>query len=87
MARSAKEREIARAVHQRLKHRAAGDAEHVAGDRQQLDASVLEYLVQALRLAGPLLDLRLAVAGEIAQVADRLGRHEGTVLEQSSSST
>jgi hypothetical protein len=43
-------------------------------------------LASRFRLAGALLDQRLAVAGQVAQLADRLGRHEAradqAVLDQ-----
>jgi hypothetical protein len=62
------------------------DAEHVRGDAGELDPSVLEHLVEPVRLPLPLLDQRLAVAGQVAELADRLGRHEAgsqqPVLEQ-----
>jgi len=67
---------VAGAAHQRGQHVAAGAAEDVAGHAGQLDPGVLQDLVQPLRLPGALLDLRLAVAGQVAQLADRLGRHE-----------
>jgi hypothetical protein len=38
--------------------------------------SVLQDLVEPLDLPGPLLDLRLAVAGQVPQLPDRAGRHE-----------
>ena len=54
-----------------------------------LDSSgpgVLEHLVQPLGLTSALLDLGLAVAGQLAQLADRAGRHEAgadqAVLDQ-----
>src|SRR5436305_1086704 len=50
---------------ERPEHRAARDPEDVGRDRGQLDARVLEHLVEALRLARALLDLRRAVAREI----------------------
>jgi hypothetical protein len=45
-------------------------------DRGELDASVLQELVQQLHLARTLLDLGLAVASQVAQLADRARRHE-----------
>jgi hypothetical protein len=44
--------------------------------RRQLDARVLEHLLRALRLWGALLDDDLAVAGQVAQLADRPGWHQ-----------
>ena len=61
---------------QRVQHRPAGGAQHVAGDRAQLDPGVLQDLGQPLGLTGPLAGQRRAVAGQIAQLPDRLGRHE-----------
>src|SRR5713226_6589666 len=61
---------------ERLEHQAHGDAERPGGDAGELDARVLEHLVQALHLPASLLDLRLAVTGQIAQLADRLRWHE-----------
>ena len=46
------------------------------GDAVELDAGVLQRLVQPVGLALALLDLRLAIARQVAQLADRLGRHE-----------
>jgi hypothetical protein len=67
---------IVRAGDQRLEHPPAGGTEHPAGDRGELDAGVLEHLVQPLHLADTVVDLRLAVASQIAQLADRARRHE-----------
>lgn len=61
---------------ERLEHRPPGDAEHLGGDRGELDPSVLEDLLQPLHLARALLDLRLAVADEVAKLALRARRHE-----------
>ena len=52
----------------------------------ELDVGVLQHLLDAVGHARPLPDERLAVAGQVAQLADRLGRHEAgpqqAVLEQ-----
>ena len=61
---------------QRIEHVAPGLAQDVSGDGVELDAGVFERLVQPVDLTDPFLDLRLAIAGEVAQLADRLGRHE-----------
>ena len=53
-----------------------GLAEDVGGDAVELDPGVLEHLVQPVGLALALRDLRLAVAGQVPQRPDRLGRHE-----------
>ncbi len=42
----------------------------------ELDPGVLQRLVQPVGLAGALLDLGLALAREVSQCTDRLGRHE-----------
>ena len=79
------------AGHQRVQHRPAGDAQHVGGHAGQLDPGVLQDLLQPLGLPGALLDQRLAVAGQVAQLPDRLGRHEAgadqPVLDQLGRST
>jgi hypothetical protein len=61
---------------QGVEHVAPGLAHHVGRDAVELDPCVFERLVQAIDLAGALLDLCLAVSSEVAQLADRLGRHE-----------
>jgi hypothetical protein len=48
----------------------------VGGDARQLHPGVLEHLVQALGLPAAFFDLGLAVAGVVAQLPDRFGRHE-----------
>jgi hypothetical protein len=77
---------VAHAGDQGPKHRPAGDAQDVGGHARQLDAGVLQQLLQPLRLAGALLDDGLAVAGEVAQLPDRRGWHEAgadqAVLDQ-----
>jgi hypothetical protein len=71
---------------ERLEHGPAGDREHLRGDRAELDAGVLEGLVEPLHLARALLNLGLAVKGQVTQLADLPGRHETRahqpVLEQ-----
>ncbi len=71
---------------ERGQHRPARHAQHVGGDRVQLDAGVLEGLLDPLALAGVGLDEPFAVAGQVAQLADRRRRHEAAaqqpVLEQ-----
>ena len=44
--------------------------------KSKFDAGVLEHLVEALGLSASLFDLGLAIAGEVAQLADLFGRHE-----------
>jgi len=66
---------------QRIEHVAPGLAHHVRRDAVELDPGVLQGLVQPVDLTRALLDLRLAIAREIPQPANRLGRHEAR-LEQ-----
>jgi hypothetical protein len=77
---------VADAGDQGLQHRPAGDTQDVGGHTRQLDAGVLQQLLQPLGLAGAFLDHGLAVAGEVAQLPDRAGRHEAgadqAVLDQ-----
>jgi hypothetical protein len=67
---------VGRAGDERIEHVAAGLAHDVAGHAAELDPGVLEDLVQARGLALAVVDLRLAIAGQIAQRADRLWRHQ-----------
>jgi hypothetical protein len=67
---------VTRARNQRHQHVAPGFAQNVGGHRGQLDARVLEHLIQPLDLPAPLIDLGLAVTGQIPQLANRLGRHK-----------
>src|SRR3954454_24048016 len=67
---------------QRVEHVAPGLAHHVRCDAVELDAGVFERLVQPVDLAGALLDLRLAIAREVAQLADRLRAHEARLPAQ-----
>ena len=64
-------------------------AQHVGGDRGELDAGVLEHLVQALDLLGPHPRLGLAIAGQVPQLPDGSRGHEArahqAVLRQSAS--
>ena len=77
---------IVSAGDQRVEHLPGRDAEHLGGDRGQLDPGVLQRLLDPLDLAGALLDLGLAVADQVAQLAQRAGRHEArphqAVLDQ-----
>jgi hypothetical protein len=63
-------------VDQRLQHQAARDTQHVRGDGVELDPGVLQHFLHPLLLGGVGLDQPFAVAGEIAQFADRCRRHE-----------
>src|SRR5439155_2092348 len=51
--------------------RAARDAEDIAGDRRELDAGILQHLVQAVGLSRSLLNQGPSIAGKVAQLADR----------------
>src|SRR4051794_430950 len=61
---------------ERVEHVAARLAEDVGRDAVELDAGVIERLMQPVDLACAFLDLGLAIAREVAQLADRLGRHK-----------
>ena len=71
---------------QRVEHPPCGHAEHLGGDRGQLDPGVLEGFLDPLYLACALLDLGFAVADQVTQFAQRPGRHEArsheAVLDQ-----
>ena len=67
---------VRRALGKRRQHRPARDSEDIAGHRRELDAAILECLVQAIGDAGPILDERLAVTGKIAQLPNRDRRHK-----------
>lgn len=66
---------------ERVEHVAPGLAENVRGHAVELDPGVLQRLVQAVDLALALLDLRLAIAREIAQLADRPRGHEARLQQ------
>lgn len=66
---------------QRGEHRAAALAEQVRGDAVELDAGVFHELVQPAGLPLPVTDLRLAIARQVAQRADRLGRHQAAAQQ------
>ena len=70
----------------RVEHQPRGLAEHLRGDRGQLDPRVLQRLLDALHLASAFLDLRFAVADQVTQFPQRPGRHEArsdeAVLDQ-----
>src|SRR5665647_3465908 len=61
---------------QRFEHRPPGDAHDVGGDRGELDARVLEQLLQPLDLPSPLPGQRGARPGQVAQRPDRRRWHE-----------
>lgn len=65
--------------HQRVQHRPAGDSEQVAGPVllvRELDAGILQQLLDLLAVPGALGDQGRAQPGEVAQLPDRGGRHE-----------
>ena len=61
---------------ERVEHVPAGLAEDVGRDTVELDPGVLQRLVQPVGLTLALLDLRLAIPGQLSERPDRLGRHE-----------
>jgi hypothetical protein len=72
---------IGGAGHQRVEHRPPGDAEDVGGDAVELDAGVLQRLVQPVRFALTLSDLCLAVPRQRPEPPLRLGRDEATAQQ------
>jgi hypothetical protein len=68
---------IALSVDQRVEHRSAGDTDDAGGDRAKFDAGVFEVFLQPLHFPGAFLDDRLAVAGQVPQLADRWRGNEG----------
>jgi len=63
-------------VDQRAQHRPAGDTKYVAGNSRRLDAGTRQQLDQSLPLRCLGRDQLAAIAPQIAQIADRTGRHE-----------
>src|SRR5215212_1541456 len=61
---------------QRVEHRPSGGTEHACGYRRELYPGILKHLLQTLDLPCALLDLRLAVAGEVPKLPDLFGRDE-----------
>jgi hypothetical protein len=57
-------------------HRPPGDPENVGGHHGEFDARVLEEFFDPILLRGAGADQIDAVAGQIPQLPDRLGRHE-----------
>jgi hypothetical protein len=72
---------VALAGDQGLQHRPARDAQDVSGDRVQLDAGVLQGLLDPLDLGAMGLDEPLAVAGQIPQLADLRRGHEAAAQQ------
>jgi hypothetical protein len=67
---------VAFAGDQGAQHRPTRDAQHVGGDRAQLDAGVLQRLLDPLALGTVGLDQPLAVADKIPQLPDLRRGHE-----------
>ena len=61
---------------QRLDHRPPGHAQDVGGHRGQLDPGILQQLLQPLDLPAAFAGDRGPGPGQVAQLPDRLGRHE-----------
>ncbi len=72
---------VALAGKQRGQHRPARGPLHVGGDRAEPDRGVLQGLVDPLGLGGVGLDEPLAVAGQVAQLADDRWRHEAAAQQ------
>ena len=72
---------VAFAGDESVQHQPAGDAQHVRGDRVQLDPGVLEGLLDPLALGGVVLDQPLAVAGQVPQLPDRRRGHEAAAQQ------
>jgi hypothetical protein len=64
------------ALNERVEHRPPALAEDVGRDAVELDAGVLQRLVQPLRFTFALGDLRAPIPRQQPQIPDRLGRHE-----------
>ena len=69
--------------HKRVEHRPSGDAEDVGGDAVELDAGVLQRLVQPVRFALTLGDLRLAIPGQRPEPTLGLGCDEAAAQQPS----
>ena len=61
---------------QRHEHGASRSSQDVRRHRGQLDARILEHLVEALRLAGPLFDNAASIAGQLSDLSDLRRRDE-----------
>jgi hypothetical protein len=59
-----------------LEHRPGGDRVGGRGDAGQLDPDSLQHLLEPLDRPRPLVDLRFAQPGQVAQAADLRRRHE-----------
>ena len=72
---------VGRARDERVEHRAPGLAKNVRRDAVQLDAGVLQGLVQPVSFAFTLSDLRLAIPRQRPQPPLRLGCHKATAQQ------
>src|SRR5829696_7103642 len=61
---------------QRLEHRPSRGTKYAGGYRRELYPGILEHLLQTFDLPCALLDLRLAVAGEVPELPDLFRWHE-----------
>src|SRR5215203_2444787 len=59
-----------------LRKSSSGGAKHAGGHRRELYPGILEHLLRTLDLPCALLDLRLAVAGEVPKLPDLSRRHK-----------
>jgi hypothetical protein len=69
-------RSVSFASDQRLDHRPTRLRQYPGSDRGQLDAGVLQDLLQALNLGRARVDLRPAIARQLPQLTDRRRRHK-----------
>ena len=72
---------IGGAVHERVEHRPPGLPEDVGRDTVELDAGVLQRLVQPVGLPLAISDLGLAIPGQRAQPPLGLGSHEAAAQQ------
>jgi hypothetical protein len=63
------QRRIRGASYQCHKHRATRYSQHVGRDAGELDAGILQHLVQPIGGSGALLGEALAITGEVAQLS------------------
>ena len=68
--------DVALAGHERIEHPSRRFAHHIRHHRVELDASILEQLLDPLGLPPPILDQLRAIASEVAQPGDLRWRHE-----------
>jgi len=80
-ASSAKTAGFGRPRHQRTEHRPARHAEDVAGDGGELEARVLEHLVQSIGVADALVRQRRPIARQVPEIPNRPRRYEAAPHE------